>query len=98
MNATELVIALFLSASCTMTDIQQTVLSKETYQVTSYRCLTHTFAVWQRFCKDGQGYFSRPFLITEKHTGESFYLSRFGEIMAGVHVEISEVYQPMCGT
>lgn len=97
MTATELIIALFLSMSCTITAIDETVLSKETYQITSYRCTTQTFKVWQRFCHEGRGYYSRPFLITETHTGESFYLNRFGEIMAGIRIEIGEVYIPTCG-
>lgn len=97
MTATELIIALFLSMSCTMSAVDETVISKETYQVTTYRCVTHTFKVWQRFCNEGRGYYSRPFYITETHTGESFYLSRFGEIMAGVRVELDEVYVPACG-
>jgi len=96
-TATELIIALFLSMSCTMAEIDQTVLSKETYQVTTYRCVTHTFKVWQRFCKEGRGFYSRPFMIEETHTGETFYLSRFGEVMAGVRVELGEVYIPACG-
>ena len=97
MTATELIIALFLSMSCTMTDIQQQDLSKQTYQVTTYRCVTHTFKVWQRFCNEGQGYYSRPFLIEETHTGEGFYLNQFGEIMAGQRVEMNQLYVPACG-
>lgn len=97
MTATELIIALFLSMSCTMTSIDETTLNKDTYQVTTYRCVTHTFTVWQRFCHEGRGFYSRPFLINETHSGESFYLNRFGEVMAGVRVELAEVYIPACG-
>lgn len=96
-TATELIIALFLSMSCTMASIDQTVLSKETFQVTTYRCVTHTFKVWQRFCKEGQGFYSRPFLIEETHSGQGFYLNRFGEIMAGQNVSMDTVYVPSCG-
>ena len=97
MTATEMIIALFLSMSCTMTEINETTLSKQTYQVTTYRCVIHTFKVWQRFCNEGRGYYSRPFLIIEDNSGESFYLSRFGEIMAGQRIELKEVYIPACG-
>ena len=97
MTATELIIALFLSMSCSMSAIDQTVLSQETYQITTYRCVKHTFKVWQRFCNEGRGYYSRPFLVEETHSGESFYLGRFGDIMAGIHVSMSEVHVPACG-
>lgn len=80
-----------------MTTIDQTDIGKETYQMTTYRCVTHTFKVWQRFCREGQGFYSRPFLIEETHSGESFYLNRFGEVMAGKRIELGEVYVPHCG-
>jgi len=80
-----------------MTAIDHTDIRKDTYQVTTYRCVTHTFKVWQRFCAEGRGFYSRPFMIEETHTGEGFYLNRFGEIMAGVRVELGEVYIPACG-
>lgn len=97
MTATELVIALFLSASCSMADITETKLGRDLYQITTYHCLTHEFKVWQRFCREGRGFYSRPFLIQEARTGESFYLNRFGEVMAGRYVEVGEVYMPACG-
>ena len=97
MTATELIVALFLSMSCTMGAIDQTILSHETYQVTTYRCVSHTFKVWQRFCNEGRGYYSRPFLIEETKTGQGFYLNRFGEIMAGQRVDMNQLYIPSCG-
>jgi len=96
-NATELIIAIFFTAGCYVTDIQETRLSGQPFKVTSYRCAPHDFRTWQRWCAVGQGFWGRVFLIQESHTAEAFYLNRFGEVMAGSNVTIQDVYLPACG-
>lgn len=97
MNATELIVSLFLTMSCYTTDVRETKIGADTFKVTAYNCITHTFTTWQRFCAEGHGFWGRVFMIREQTTGETFYVNRFGEIMAGQFVAVDEIYLPACG-
>ena len=97
MNATELIVALFLSAGCYTLDVADTKVSGQSYRTATYRCLTHTFQTWQQWCPVGRGFYGRVFLIKEINTGEGFYLNRFGEVMGGIQVDVNEIYKPTCG-
>ncbi len=89
---------LTLSEPCTALPDEQTVLSGETYRIETYRCGETRVKVWSRYCPDGRGYWSRPFLLEDDHSGRGVYLGRFAELHTGWHVLINDVYIPRCGT
>lgn len=100
MDAITVLMLLMLTVSepCTALPDQQTRLGGETYRIEAYRCGEMTTRVWSRWCPEGQGFWSRPFLLEDQASGRGVYLNRFAELQAGWHVRLDEVYVPRCGT
>jgi len=100
MNAISLLVAMFLAGICDATPHIHRQ-DGQVFRVTTWACRGKPeLAVWERRCpKEGhseeQGWWGRPFLLM-REDGKGFYLNRFGEAMAGLHVDVDEVYIPSC--
>ncbi len=75
---------------------------QQNFQVLHFTCGPKHFRVWQYWCAEGQGYWSRPFLLEETNVHRSgFYLNRFGEVHATPFTDpitTSDLYLPRCGS
>ena len=100
MDAIQIMMALMLTLSepCFALPDEQTTLSGTTYRIERYHCGDALVKVWSRYCPDGHGHWSRPFLMEDERTGNGVYLDRFAGLNAGWHVLINDVYIPRCGT
>lgn len=109
MDAIWLMVLLFLNgnALCEADPATLTKLGGQTYQVLQWTCGDKQFQVWQRWCpmndppgvepSPPRGYWSRPYYLEETRSGHGFYLNRFAEIHAGIHIDVEEIYRPPCG-
>jgi hypothetical protein len=100
MDAITMMMALMLTLSepCTPLPDDVTRLQGETYRVERYRCGETVIKVWARWCAEGRGFWSRPFLLEDDRTGHGVYLDRFAGLNASWHVQLDEVYIPRCGS
>jgi hypothetical protein len=89
---------LHLSEPCTALPAVETMIAQQTYQVAPFDCGSKRLEIWQRRCEDGQGYWSRPFLLVDVASQQGFYLDRFGEVHSGWHVLMNDCYIPRCGS
>jgi len=99
MDAIQLLMMLFLNLSepCTALPAQLQSIGRQNFQVMNYHCGGKDFKVWQRWCREGQGFWSRPFMLTEENTQEGIYMNQFGELVTGYHVTLDKIYIPRCG-
>ena len=100
MTPIELLLTWFISfnAACLPAQYDITKLSGDTFKVVDWSCKAPVhLRVWYRWCVDGQGFWSRPFLMENTDTNEGFYMNKFGEIMWGYNPSLSDVYIPKCG-
>lgn len=108
MDAIQLMLVLFLgfgaansSEGCQALPAEVQNIGKQDFQILNFQCGPKHFKVWHYWCAEGQGYWSRPFLLEEinvSHAG--FYLNRFGEIHGSSYVEplsLRDIYLPKCG-
>lgn len=100
MDAISLLVSIFLVGLCQPTPHVHHA-SGQVYRVTTWTCHNRPeIAVWERRCpKDGTdpdgGWWTRPFLLL-REDGKGFYLNKFGEAIAGEHVDANDVYIPSC--
>jgi len=99
MDAIQIIMLLLLTLNepCTALPDQQTDLQGQTYKIEPYRCGDAQVRVWSVWCAEARGYWSRPFLMEDEHSGKGVYLNRFAELQTGWHVALDEVYRPHCG-
>ena len=109
MDAIWLMIILFLDSGmteCNALPAEYQQIAGREYRILRWSChgkdpdSLRLFRVWEAYCDDGGGYWSRPFLLEERSTGYGFYMNRFGEIHGSHNAEklfTTEVYIPQCG-
>ena len=100
MDAISLLMVLFLNLNepCTAMPAELQHVSGQDYQILRYACGAKAYKIWQRKCNDGQGYWGRPFFLEEENSQQGLYVNRFGEVVTGYHVSITETYVPLCGS
>ncbi len=75
----------------------------EEYLLQNWVCQTSQGAVhvvaWRRWCDtNGHKYMGRAFFLEYKELQEAEYINRFGEVQRGPGAQVSEAYQPPCGS
>lgn len=100
MDAIQLLMVLFLNLNepCSAMPADDTRLSQQEYRQLRFDCGAKQFRIWSRRCRDGQGYWGRPFFLEEVNSQHGIYLNRFGELHTGWHVSLDDTYVPSCGT
>jgi hypothetical protein len=100
MDAISLVMALFLNLNepCTALPAEESMIGGQDYRILRYDCGAKRFRIAQRLCREGRGFWGRPFLLQEEASQQGLYVNRFGEVMAGWHVAFDDVYFPACGS
>lgn len=100
MDAISLLMVLFLNLNepCTAMPAELQHFSGQDYQILRYTCGAKAYKIWQRKCNDGHGYWGRPFFLEEENSQQGLYVNRFGEVVTGYHVSITETYVPLCGS
>ena len=100
MDAIQLLMMLFLNLNepCTALPVEEQRTSGQEYQQLRFDCGAKQFRIWSKKCRDGTGYYGRPFFLEELNSQQGLYMNRFGELHTGWHVSLEETYAPLCGT
>lgn len=100
MDAITLLMVLFLNLNepCTAKPVEEQRIGRQDFQLMRWDCGAKQFRIWSRKCREGQGYWGRPFFLEEVNSQQGLYMNRFGELHTGWHVSMDDVYFPACGS
>lgn len=90
-------VMLMVSEPCSWLPDEHMQISGMDVKVTRLWCGDAHIRAWQRWCPDGRGFWTWPFLMEEETSGKGVYLNEFAGLQTGWHVTMNEVYFPACG-
>lgn len=105
MNGVEFIAYLInILVACSAMPMEEQRIGGTTYQVQTWVCRVDqgpvTVKAWRRPCETGHTtYWGRLFYIKFQELGEmAYYVNRFGEIQGGPGAQLTDAYQPTCGS